>query len=77
MSDACGLGPRIGRMSELGQRATFSTVWRYAWNAAESRHSAPKVGYAPVSGRSGETLRTSALCQQATLLTEAIEPLRW
>ncbi len=58
-------------MSESGHVPTFSTAWRYVWNAAVSRHSAPKVGYAPVSGRSGETLRTSALCQQPTFRSSA------
>jgi len=52
-------------MSELGQTATFSTAWRCVRNAAISRHSAPKVGYAPVSGRSGdhvdEKLRTNGI----------------
>ena len=37
---------RICRASELGHVPTFSTGRHHVWNAAISRHSAPKVGYA-------------------------------
>ena len=39
-----GQKPRIGRMSELGQTATFDTRWPCVWNAPMNRHSGPNVG---------------------------------
>ncbi len=45
-----GLEPQTGRMSELGQTATFGTAWFRVWNATVNRHSDRNVGYAEVIG---------------------------
>ncbi len=54
-------------MSAWGHVPTFATPLCHVWKAAITRHSAPKVGYAPVSGPRTAKGCTSALCHKPTL----------